>query len=91
MIDAAGRVAAHELIPFVRQVADAAGRLTLSHFRSKDLRIDTKTDGTPVTEADQGAERLIREAIAAEFPGDSILGQHTARRWRRRVGSGLSI
>ncbi|MBK5221431.1 MAG: inositol monophosphatase [Acidimicrobiia bacterium] len=55
-----------------------AGELTLRHFRSRDLVIDDKADGTPVTAADRGAERLIRERLAAAYPDDSILGEEEA-------------
>jgi histidinol-phosphatase len=65
-----------------------AGELTLRHFRSAALEIDDKADGTPVTAADRGAERLIRERLAEQFPDDSVLGEEEAdlhgnsgRRW----------
>lgn len=35
----------------------------------------TKSDQTPVTAADQGAERLIRELIEHRYPGEYILGE----------------
>jgi len=69
------RVAAHELLPFATELVAAAGELTQRFFRSDDLEITAKADGTPVTQADQGAERLIRDAIAAEFPNDAIMGE----------------
>lgn len=65
-----------------------AGELTLRHFRADGLVVDRKGDGTPVTEADRAAERLVRERLAARFPGDGILGEEedetigdTGRRW----------
>ena len=65
-----------------------AGEFTLQHFRSDDLTIDRKGDGSPVTVADRGAERLLREEIEAQFPDDGILGEEEAekvgtsgRRW----------
>lgn len=65
-----------------------AGELTLQHFRADGLVVDRKGDGTPVTEADRGAERRIRERVAERFPGDGILGEEeaevvgdTGRRW----------
>ena len=69
------RVAAHELLPFAEELIAAAGELTERYFRSSDLEVIAKEDGTPVTVADQGAERLIRDAIAAEFPNDAIMGE----------------
>lgn len=69
------RTTAASLLPFALEVVEAAGKLTQSFFRSPDLEIMAKEDGTPVTQADQGAERLIRDAIAAEFPNDAIMGE----------------
>ena len=69
------RIPPHELLPFAIEVATAAGELTQSYFRSADLEVISKADGSPVTEADQRAEQLIRDAIAAEFPNDSLMGE----------------
>lgn len=69
-------------------IARAAGDLTLRWFRSADLDVERKGDGTPVTAADRAAERLVREALAVDFPDDAILGEEEApvagrsgRRW----------
>ncbi len=49
--------------------------------------METKPDFTPVSEADQAAEQLIRESLAAARPGDAVLGEEFgtagsgARRW----------
>ena len=34
------------------RLADAADAISLARFRSRDLRVETKPDRTPVTEAD---------------------------------------
>jgi histidinol-phosphatase len=49
--------------------------------------VETKPDFTPVSEADQGAERLIREGLNAARPSDAVLGEEFgtqgsgSRRW----------
>ena len=43
-------------------------------FRSAELQVMTKPDRTPVTEADQAVERMIRERLAAR-PADTVLGE----------------
>ena len=65
-----------------------AGELTLGYFRTLGLAVDWKQDGTPVTQADRQAERLIREELELRHPGDGILGEEeaekpseTGRRW----------
>src|SRR5947207_12313105 len=55
--------------------AREAGQLTLQYFRRSDLQVDLKHDATPVTIADRESEKLLRERIAAAFPGDGVLGE----------------
>jgi len=64
-----------DLLPWARDLVGAAGDLTQSHFRNAELAIEIKGDGSPVTVADQGAERLMREAISEAFPDDAIIGE----------------
>ncbi|MGH1522716.1 inositol monophosphatase family protein [Leifsonia sp. L25] len=69
------------------RLADLADSISSAHFRERGLHIDTKPDRTFVTEADLAVERAIREALAAERPGDGILGEEygtegdAARQW----------
>jgi histidinol-phosphatase len=70
------------------EILREAGDLTLRWFRSADLAVERKGDGTPVTAADRAAERFVRERLAERFPGDGILGEEevplpssTGRRW----------
>jgi histidinol-phosphatase len=77
-----------ELLEEAVSLAHLAGELTLQYFRTTDLQIDRKGDGTPVTEADRGAERLLREELSRRHPDDGILGEEesevrgtSGRRW----------
>lgn len=70
------------------EVLMRAGELTLGHFRAAGLVVDAKADGTPVTEADRAAERLVREYLAERHPGDAVVGEEggatpgtSGRRW----------
>ncbi len=56
-------------------MADQADAITMSFAMRHDLRIDTKPDMTPVTEADQSTEQLLRDMIAAERPDDAVVGE----------------
>jgi histidinol phosphatase-like enzyme (inositol monophosphatase family) len=69
------------------EAARRAGDLALRFF-GRNLPVDRKPDGTPVTEADREAERVAREWIESRFPADGILGeehgairQEAPRRW----------
>lgn len=56
-------------------LAERADAVSLARFRSVDLHVSTKPDRTPVTDADQAVERVIREGLASERPDDGILGE----------------
>ena len=67
-------------------LADAADEITMRHFRSATLSVRTKSDRTPVSEADEAVERMIREVLAKERPDDGIVGEEfgtvtRARNW----------
>ncbi len=57
------------------ELADVADEITRARFRATDLVVETKPDLTPVTEADKAVERTLRDRLAAQRPGDSILGE----------------
>lgn len=54
--------------------ATAAGAVIRPYFRS-GLSADRKSDASPVTEADRGAEQAARAVLAARFPEHGILGE----------------
>jgi histidinol-phosphatase len=56
-------------------LADTADRISLGRFQADDLRVDTKPDRTPVTEADKAVEEAIRDTLAGERPGHAVLGE----------------
>ena len=53
--------------------ADRAREETLTRFRS--VAVETKSDGSPVTEADRAAERAIRSVLQESYPDFGILGE----------------
>jgi len=65
-------------------LADDADRIALSRWGAADLRVESKPDLTPVTEADQAVERRIREMLERSRPGDPIIGEEFGA-----AGSGL--
>jgi histidinol-phosphatase len=69
-----------EVLDFALDIARRAGERVLTHFRSADLNVDAKADGSPVTIADRDAERFLREQIEQRFPEDAILGEEEAER-----------
>lgn len=62
-------------LAFALALADLADSLSLPRFRALDLRVETKPDLSPVTDADRAVERALRERIAAERPGEGVFGE----------------
>ena len=62
-------------IPFLAEIADAADAIALRHFRRRDLRVDTKSNQTPVSEADLAIESAARRIAAQRHPDLGMLGE----------------
>jgi histidinol-phosphatase len=62
-------------LAYALELADAADAVTLPRFRAADLHVETKPDLTPVTDADRATERMLRERIARDRPGEGVLGE----------------
>ena len=58
-----------------RDLADMAHVLAIERYQAQDLRIETKPDRTPVTDADQAVEQALRAALRESRPNDGILGE----------------
>ncbi len=54
---------------------EAAERVVLRHFRRPGLAIQSKGDGSPVTEADRASELAVRESLRAATPEIPVLGE----------------
>ena len=62
-------------LEFGHALADIADAITAARFRATDLRVETKPDLTPVSEADRAAEEAIRAHVAASRRGEGVLGE----------------
>ena len=68
------------LADFLHTLPDISRPIISEWFRSGH-DVEWKSDESPVTVADKTVERALREAIAARFPDDDILGEeHEDRR-----------
>ena len=67
------RVDLERAVAVAHRAADRARQETMPRFRS--VTVETKDDGSPVTEADRAAERVIRDELTASFPGVPLLGE----------------
>ena len=63
-----------EFIPFFHELIDAAFAVIGEKFLT-GIHVDDKYNGTPVTEADKGAELAMRRLIEKRFPAHGIFGE----------------
>jgi 3'(2'), 5'-bisphosphate nucleotidase len=68
-----------DLLPALEHIARDAGALILGIYGS-DFAVQAKADASPVTEADEAAERLIVKALAALHPACPIVAEEAAAR-----------
>jgi histidinol-phosphatase len=62
-----------EILDFALALSREAGEFILPLW--KKAVVDHKADGSEVTEADRGAEKLLRRRIAERYPDHAILGE----------------
>jgi 3'(2'), 5'-bisphosphate nucleotidase len=62
-------------LAFAGRVAQEAGRRILEHYGATEH--ETKPGGSPVTEADLAANRIIVESIFTEWPGEPVLAEES--------------
>ena len=62
-----------EILEFALSLSKEAGQYILPFW--KNAAVAHKADGSEVTEADRGAERLLRRRIAECYPNHAILGE----------------
>jgi histidinol-phosphatase len=60
---------------FLLELAERSGDYIRPFFGAPDLAVERKADESPVTQADRGAEQLMRAMIRRKFPGHGILGE----------------
>ena len=74
----------------VKGIAERAGQAVLALYRDQDLRVETKSDGSPVTAADMASERVIEAELRPMDPSIPYLSEESApasyeerRHWKR--------
>src|SRR5215471_5508560 len=83
---------------FAHVLADAADDITTRRFRALDLRVDTKPDLTPVSDADRATEESLRDVpvwatLIGLLDGDQVVvgvvsAPALGRRWWAASGGG---
>ena len=56
-------------------LADQADSISLDRFPAQDLKVDTKPDLTPVTDADRAVEEMLRITLSRARTRDAVMGE----------------
>jgi len=59
----------------LESIANEADAIAMRLFRSTDIRVDKKDDGSAVTQADRGVEEMARAKVAASGLAMDVLGE----------------
>jgi histidinol-phosphatase len=62
-------------LSFALELADLAADVSMKTFRLAELTVETKADGSPVTEVDRTVEGVLRELLARYHPSDRVVGE----------------
>ncbi|MBW8781833.1 MAG: histidinol-phosphatase [Verrucomicrobia bacterium] len=60
---------------FLTELAEKSGAFIRPYFANPGLVVEIKSDDSPVTAADRGAEELLRGLIASRFPDHGVIGE----------------
>ena len=74
-------------LELAQELADVADAIALERFRALDLKVESKPDRSPVTDADRSVEQALKAVLAAKAPNDALIGEEygtsgkAARTW----------
>ncbi len=66
------------LVPVMRRLALEAGDRIMQVYNSPDFAVKSKSDASPVTEADEAADALISAGLRLAFPGVVLITEEQA-------------
>jgi 3'(2'), 5'-bisphosphate nucleotidase len=66
------------LIPIIRRLALEAGDRIMEVYNGPDFEVRSKSDASPVTEADEAADAIISAGLRAAFPDVALITEEQA-------------
>jgi histidinol phosphatase-like enzyme (inositol monophosphatase family) len=75
MPESIGQTVPREFLKLALSLTQISAEIINEAFLSTRLRVDEKSDHTPVTQADRNAEETMRNAIRKNFPSHGIIGE----------------
>jgi 3'(2'), 5'-bisphosphate nucleotidase len=79
------------LTPVMRRLALEAGDKIMEIYNSDDFDVRSKSDDSPVTAADEAADKIIAAGLRAEFPYVTLVTEEQADSHELRAGSFLIV
>jgi 3'(2'), 5'-bisphosphate nucleotidase len=73
------------VVATARRLAIEAGRAILEVYDRPDFSVRTKSDASPITEADEAADALISAGLRAAFPGTALVTEEQTEGHGRRT------
>lgn len=64
---------------FIAELAARSGEFIRPYFRNHRVAVEIKSDASPVTLADRGAEMLLRDTIRKSYPSHGLVGEEFGR------------
>lgn len=80
-----------KLTTVMRRLALEAGDKIMEIYNSPDFEVKTKSDESPVTEADEAADALISAGLRAEFPDVALVTEEQADSHDQNVSTFLIV
>ena len=68
-------ITATDWLSILDQCADEADEIAKHYYESSTVKVIEKSDKSPVTEADQKIEDVIRQSICNQFPDIGVIGE----------------
>lgn len=62
-------------LELAQELADVADAIALERFRALDLKVESKPDRSPVTDADRSVEQALKAILVAKAPNDALIGE----------------
>ena len=63
------------MVDLLIELCEGSARIIQSFYRTPNLRVESKSDLSPVSEADQKAEEFLRNAIRRRYPSHGLIGE----------------
>ncbi|MDZ4134854.1 MAG: inositol monophosphatase family protein, partial [Paracoccaceae bacterium] len=79
------------LIPLMRRLALEAGDKIMEIYASPDFETRTKSDASPVTDADEAADALISAGLRAAYPDVVLITEEQADSHALRAATFLIV